>query len=120
MKRFAYSFCRLGNQTERQIKSRFTPFSWVVKEYGGVKLDDYFQADRGVIEAANELAACEKLFFIYNWCCPAITGYTGPSMSVSDIVRLWDNETEPATKTIWFCDSVGFVRLDEDGKAIAE
>ncbi|MBO5273657.1 MAG: hypothetical protein J6I45_03485, partial [Clostridia bacterium] len=52
---------------------------------------------------------CEKLYMRYNVDRPA--GYTGRSMSVSDIVNLWDNSGEEPIKTSWFCERIGFIRI---------
>ena len=92
----------------------FMNYEWT-QEHGGVNQDNYFAADSGTIEADTPLQACEKLFRFYN-ARYNLTGYAGRSMSVSDIVNLWDNEQKPPVKTSWFCDSIGFVELVGDKK----
>lgn len=115
MTEYTYTFDQLREVTEEQIYALFMNYAWAEK-HGGVKPSNYYTADHGTIKASSPQAACEQLFRIYNIDHPA--DYTGRSMSVSDIVNLWDNSTEPAVKTSWFCDSVGFVQIDDSGKAV--
>lgn len=117
MTEYTYTLDQLREATEEQIYSLFMNYAWAEK-HGGVKLHNYFTADSGTIKASSPQAACEALFRIYNIDRPA--GYTGRSMSVSDIVSLWDNTTDAPVKTSWFCDSVGFVQIDDNGKAVQE
>lgn len=115
MTEYTYTLDQLREVTEEQVIARFLNYKNVQK-YGGVKLHNYFTADSGTIKASSPQAACEALFRIYNIDRPA--GYTGRSMSVSDIVNLWDNTTDTPMKTSWFCDSVGFIQIDNNGKAV--
>ena len=109
--KFTYTFDQLRD-TEENREFRFMSYRWTVENFGPIDEDRYFTADDGVIEADSEKAACEKLFSKYNSAAmPA--GYTGSCMSVSDIVNLWDYDNEEAPKTSWFCDSIGFVKLEE-------
>lgn len=110
--KYTYTFDQL-RENVAGIKAMFMGFKWT-QEHGGVDQDNYFTADSGTVEADDPQEACEKLFRIYNCTSPA--GYAGRSMSVSDIVNLWDNEQEPPVKTSWFCDSVGFVQLGSNEK----
>ena len=80
-----------------------------VKAHGGIRPELYFTAAHGTIEAISQEEACEELYRRYNMERPA--DYRGRSMSVSDIVNLWDNEVEPPVKTSWFCDSIGFKQI---------
>ena len=84
---------------------------------GGVDPDNYFTADGGTVEGRKPQEACEKLYEIYNR-ANRPNGYHGRSMCVSDIVNLWDNTQDPPVKTSWFCDSLGFVQIDENGNRI--
>lgn len=84
--------------------------------FGGIDMEKYYTVDHGEVMAKNEQAACEKLFERYNADRPV--GYEGRSMSVSDIVTLWDNSGAEPVKTIWYCDSVGFKQIDETGKEV--
>lgn len=105
---YTYTFDQLRDN-EAGIKNRFMNYEYA-KAHGGVDRNNYFTADRGIVEAETPLDACEKLFRFYNARCN-LTGYAGRSMSVSDIVTLWDNTQNSPVKSSWYCDSVGFVQL---------
>ena len=114
--RYTYTFDQLRDNSAG-IRALFLDYKSTLKLFGGVDQDNYFTADSGTIEANSQQEACEKLYGIYNIDHPV--GYTGRSMSVSDIVNLWDNGQEPPVKTSWFCDSIGFVQLDSgDNKEV--
>ena len=105
--KYTYTFDQLRDN-EAGIAARFMNYEWT-KNHGGVDTDNYFTADSGTIEADTPQMACERLYRSYNIDHPS--GYNGRSMSVSDIVNLWDNEQDPPVKTTWFCDRVGFVQI---------
>ena len=64
------------------------------------------------IEASSPEAACERLVRKYNSGDPhELKGYEGRSMSVSDVVELWQVYETDEPHTAWFCDSCGFVQL---------
>jgi len=107
--KYTYTFNQIRGNTRDRVMKTFMNYERTVSYFGQINADDYFIADSGVIEAETPEAACEKLFSMYNINHPA--GYAGRSMSVSDIVNLWDNSKEPPEKTSWYCDSVGFVRI---------
>lgn len=79
------------------------------ESHGGIRPELYFTAGSGIIEAISPEEACEELYRKYNLERPA--AYRGRSMSVSDIVNLWDNEQEPPVKSSWFCDTCGFKQI---------
>ena len=106
--KYTYTFDQL-NSNEEGDKARFLNYGLTLKYCGWVDKDNYHTADSGTVTADTPQAACEKLYSMYNLDPPA--GYHGRSMSVSDIVNLWDNEQEPPVKSSWFCDSIGFVQL---------
>ena len=108
--KFTYTFDQLRDIEETR-PLRYMNYKWSVENYGPIDQNRYFTADYGVIEANSAQAACEKLYTMYNSDAMPI-GYTGRSMSVSDIVNLWDNDNEGAAKTSWYCDSIGFVKLE--------
>ena len=105
--KYTYTFDQLRDN-DAGFNALFMNYDWATA-HGGIDQENYFTADHGTIEASCPEAACEKLFRIYNVEHPA--GYIGRSMSVSDIVNLWDNSQEPPVKTTWFCDSIGFKQL---------
>lgn len=106
--KYTYTFDQLRDVTPEQVNLRFMDLDWT-NRHGGVNPDNYFTADSGTIEASSPECACERLYMRYNVDRPA--GYTGRSMSVSDIVNLWDNSGEEPIKTSWFCERIGFVRI---------
>ena len=105
--KFTYTFDQL-RENKAGIVAMFMNYEWTEKN-GGVDQENYFTADSGTVTADTPQEACEKLFCLYNFDHP--NGYQGRSMSVSDIVNLWDNSVEPPVKTSWFCDSIGFRKL---------
>lgn len=109
--KYTYTFDQL-RETDDNVLRRFVCYEYTIRDYGAVDLDRYYTVDYGVVDAPDPETACERLFSAYN-VDKRPGGYTGRSMSVSDIVRLWDNSTEPPTKTTWFCDSIGFQRLED-------
>jgi len=109
--KFTYTFDQLRD-IEKNQPLMYMNYKWSVENFGPINQSRYFTADYGVIEADSEKAACEKLFNMYNSDAMPI-GYTGRTMSVSDIVNLWDYDNEEAPKTAWFCDSFCFVKLEE-------
>lgn len=113
--KYTYTFDQLRGAPEAADRL-FLSYESTVRQFGAVDQSRYFTADFGVVEAENETEACERLFRAYNSDVrPA--GYDGRSMSVSDIVTLWDNDREPPVKTVWFCDSFGFVQLSRTMEA---
>ncbi len=108
MSRYTYTFDQIILSDEN-APFIFESYDRTVRA-GGIDLSRYFTADYGTIEAGSPEVACELLFRRYNIDHPA--GYAGRSMSVSDIVNLWDNSTEPPAKSSWYCDSIGFKLLE--------
>lgn len=113
MKEFTYCFNQLRDPFDDRLFMNFKN----AQNFGGVNPDDYFTADYGIIKAYSELDACDKLYRRYN-ADDRPRGYHGRSMSVSDIVELFDNAEDEPVKSIWFCDSFSFIRIDETGKEI--
>ena len=60
-----------------------------------------------VWEGDVSYSTLEDLFYTFNYNHPA--GYSGRSMSVSDIVRIQGEGDEPE---YWFCDNFGFKQID--------
>lgn len=109
---FTYNFLLLKDTVENHYR-RFEDYDTTVERFGGVELDRYFSGDCGQVEADSERDACEALFWRYN-SDERPEGYTSRSMSVSDVVILWNEDTDPTEKTVWFCDSIGFKRLEAE------
>lgn len=95
----------------------FLDYESIVTHFGSVDPDGYVYADAGIVEADTPAEACEKLFEIYNINHPA--DYEGRSMSVSDIVKLSSDES-PFCRDLWFCDSIGFKKLNDTPAASPE
>lgn len=94
----------------------FLPYE-LAQEYGGVRPDDYFVADSGAVYAEGPEKACEELFRLYNLQYRP-NGYHGRSMSVSDIVQLWEAGSVGVIGSIWYCDSVGFTQINRRGERV--
>lgn len=109
--KYTYTFDQLKDCPGENTSRLFLDYKSTVRCFGGVDLTRYITADHGTIEAHTPQMACEKLYLIYNAEKPE--GYRGRSMSVSDIVTLWDNSVEPPQKSTWFCDSFGFKLLKD-------
>lgn len=69
---------------------------------------DYKVVYAGTVEAANETDACETLYQKFNVGKKPLC-YHGTSMSVSDIVKLTDENRQC---TLWYCDNIGFKEID--------
>jgi hypothetical protein len=80
---------------------RFMNFEFV-NRYGGVDLSEYDLVYEGDVDASN----LEDVYIIFNRYDRMPAGYTGCSLSVSDII-----ETEDGT--CWFVDSVGFTDISK-------
>ncbi len=111
MIRYTYTIDQLRDMPEDNIRRLFLDFEATVRFFNAVDLSRYYTVDSGTIEAPEPEIACERLFRLYN-SDERPAGYTGRSMSVSDVVNLWDNSVEPPKKSTWFCDSIGFKRLE--------
>lgn len=107
--RFTYIFDQIRAVPENVYRI-FVNYETQIREFGGIDLSLYSTADIGVVEAPDELTACERLYRDYN-ADNRPQGYDGRSMAVSDVVTLWNDNAEPPVKSVWFCDSVGFRRL---------
>lgn len=108
---YTYTFDQLRDIPSENVYRLFLGFESTVERFGAVDLTRYFTADSGVVDAPDELTACERLFCVYND-DRRPEGYAGRSMSVSDVVTLWDNSTDPPKKSTWFCDRIGFKLLE--------
>ena len=95
----------------------FLDYESIVEHFGSVDPAGYVYADAGIVEADTPAEACEKLFEIYNINHPA--DYEGRSMSISDIVKLSSDES-PFCRDLWFCDSIGFKKLNNTQAASPE
>ena len=109
--RFTYILLQLKSCEENRLRL-FEDYETTVERCGGVELDRYVSVDIGRVEAVSEREACEKLFTRYNAPGERPKDYTGRSMSVSDVIRLYDDSERPTKQTVWFCDSFGFRKLE--------
>ena len=106
---FTYDFLQLEDTLLNHAR-RFEDYESTVERFGGVDMSRYVSADCGHVAADSEPEACEELFYRYNMDRPE--GYRGRSMSVSDVVILYNENENPTAKTVWFCDSIGFRKLE--------
>lgn len=102
---YAYVLYQLPVSDERC----FLNYKSIVSHCGSFDTNGYVYADAGIVEADTPEEACEKLFEVYNTMRPS--DYFGRSMSVSDIIKLSTSDC-PFAREVWFCDSVGFKKLD--------
>ena len=109
MKKYTYCLDMLRD-TDEGNKRLFLNYDRTVKAFGKIEQSLYYTAEHGTIEAESPLDAADLLFIRYNR-DPKPEGYTGRSMSVSDIIRLWDNEPDPPVMTTLFCDSINWKEL---------
>ena len=81
----------------------FMPYETVLREYGG-----HFPAEKYALVYSLETDEedPESIFALLNLHRPA--DYTARSLSVSDVVEY---EYDDGSRTAYFCDTVGFVRI---------
>lgn len=109
--KFIYAIAKLKD-TEENTRRRFMCMKWQ-EENGGLDLDQYEMVIRGTIDAEDEKEACERLYEETN-----TLGEGHRSMSVGDLVLLATGARPNDEPRAFFCDSIGFVEIDEDGKRI--
>lgn len=107
--KYTYCFNQL-RANEANADRIFLSYENAVKLCGHIDLHRYVTEDFGTVEAKTPLIACEKLYGKYN-VGQKPEGFFGRSMSVSDIVELWNNETDPPEHTVWYCDSFSFKQI---------
>ena len=91
------------NESLDKDKLAFRSYDTAMK-HGGVDPEIYRQVYGGVVNCSD----VESTFALCNTNCPP--GYFGHSMSVSDVVEVCDG----AQKGFYFCDSIGFKKIDFD------
>ena len=91
------------NESLDKDKLAFRSYDTAMK-HGGVDPEIYRQVYGGIVNCSD----VESTFALCNTNCPP--GYFGHSMSVSDVVEVCDG----AQKGFYFCDSIGFKKIDFD------
>ena len=91
------------NESLDKEKLKFMGYDTAMK-HGGVDPEIYRQVYGGVVNCSD----VESTFALCNTNCPP--GYFGHSMSVSDVVEVCDG----SQKGFYFCDSIGFKKIDFD------
>ena len=91
------------NESLDKEKLKFMGYDTAMK-HGGVDSEIYRQVYGGVVNCSD----VESTFALCNLNCPP--GYFGHSMSVSDVVEVCGG----AQKGFYFCDSIGFKKIDFD------
>ena len=91
------------NESLDKEKLKFMGYDTAMK-HGGVDPEIYRQVYGGVVNCSD----VESTFALCNTNCPP--GYFGHSMSVSDVVEVCDG----SQKGFYFCDSMGFKKIDFD------
>lgn len=82
----------------------FASYEQTVRITGGKIKAEYYQK---VFDGEVNADSLESVYAMCNISHPA--GYTGRSMSVSDVVEVRDDRSG---SSFFFCDSVGFVKID--------
>lgn len=108
---YKYTFSRLRSPRDAAL---FENYETAVRLFGPVSLKRYCPADNGQVEAPGPEQACEALYRAYNLPGQRPNGYSGRSMSVSDVVTLWDSSVEPPLRSDWYCDDIGFRRMEAE------
>ena len=91
------------NESLDKEKLKFMGYDTALK-HGGVDPEIYRQVYGGIVNCSD----VESTFALCNTNCPP--GYFGHSMSVSDVVEVCGG----AQKGFYFCDSIGFKKIDFD------
>lgn len=78
----------------------FEPYDKIIKEYGKIDLSDYEVVYDGYFEDDN--VKLEYIYYVFNMVRPE--GFTGHSLSISDIIIRNGNK--------YYVDSMGFKKLD--------
>ena len=112
MKHYIYELLMIDPRAKGAGEKLFTGYERTVERFGGIDLRDYNRnvVYMGILDADTDTEACEKLYVRFNGHIRP-NGYHGRSMSVSDILRLRDDED--GTVRTYFCDSIGWRRIEE-------
>ena len=111
MQTYTYCFNQLRELPEDNSSRLFLSYKDLLATVGPFELERYATVDHGTIKAAGPLDACERLFFRYNF-QQETTNYWGRSMSISDVIELWDNRGPQPVKSVWYCDRIGFTQIE--------
>lgn len=88
-------------QIKKDAKNRedkiFKPYDWTVKKFGTINAEDYCCVYYG----RQNVNTLDEIFEMCNICHP--DGYSGHSLSVSDIVSFNDK--------LWYCDVFGWKEI---------
>lgn len=102
------------NAEKDENANRFSPFSYA-EEHGGVNPDKYKQVYFGDLDSED----LESVFAKINEAeKPPL--YQGTSLSVSDIVEVFDSEDSNADSKCFYVDSVGYKELDNFDTSLCE
>lgn len=97
--------CRIWQlKPESDIKMRFISYDELTRNFDKPNLENYQTVYDGKVES-NEL---ESIYVKFNHHRP--DGYTGHSLSMSDLVELYDNDGN----SFHYCDRFGFKEIDFD------
>lgn len=110
MNTYTYCFNQLRELPIDNSSRLFLSYETLLAYVGPFELERYFTADHGTIKADGPEEACKRLFFRYNF--PQKNGYKGRSMSVSDVIEIWDNSGRLPVRSVWYCDPTGFRQIE--------
>lgn len=90
---------------QAKIEARFTFLGWkMAHKHTDWSFDPYRSVWNGTEEAADDMDLVNYLWEVFNERYPV--GYRARSLSVSDIIRVEDTETN--TVKYYYCDSFGW------------
>lgn len=108
---------QLKRKPENTIK-RFTGLDWLLENGMAPRMEDYYKVwfeDHSrdepacVFDSYDDLL--EDMYTIFNYSKPV--GYTGHSMSVSDVVAVCEKDGRSYRTRYFFTDNIGFKELKE-------
>ena len=102
------------NAEKDENAKRFSPFSYA-EEHGGVNSDMYKQVYFGDLDTDDLEGVFAKLNESDK---PPL--YQGTSLSVSDVVEVFDSEDSNADSKCFYVDSVGYKELDNFDTSLCE
>lgn len=102
------------NAEKDENAKRFSPFSYA-EEHGGVNSDMYKQVYFGDLDTDD----LEDVFAKLNE-SDKPPFYQGTSLSVSDVVEVFDSEDSNADSKCFYVDSVGYKELDNFDTSLCE
>ena len=97
---------------QAKTESPYCFASWkFARMHGGWRFDPYRSVWNGIGEAKDEASLLNHLWDVFNTNHPK--GFRGRSMSVSDIVGIYDANNADDSMRYYYCDSYGWEDVTE-------